>query len=397
MSAMEVTGAALVALPVLLLMYAYLGYPLLLRAAGRREEPEEPASPSRGEREADGWPRVTLLVPAYNEAENIRGTLEDLLALDYPEERRQILVVSDASTDGTDEIVREFSSRGVELLRLDRRRGKTRAQAEAVPRMRGDVVVNVDASVSVPPGALRPLVRPFRDPAVGVVSGRDVSVGSRDDAAGSGEGSYVGYEMWIRELESRTGGIVGASGCFYAVRREIFSEPVPEDLSRDFCSVLTAREMGYRAVSARDAVCEVPRSDSLRGEFTRKTRTLTRGLHTLFFKRGLLNPFRSGAFALKLLSHKVCRWAAPLAMVGAIPGAALLGVSWATVAAATLGGGALAALLIRGEARLPLPKAVRFVLYGVAANAAAVVAWRNLILGRAQAVWEPTRRPAVGG
>ncbi len=400
MSALETTGAVLVALPLVLLIYAYLGYPLILRAAasGRTGEGPPPTAAESGDADGgpDGWPEVTLLVPAYNEEENIRSTLENLLALDYPEELRQILVVSDASSDRTDEIVREFSPGGVELLRLDRRRGKTRAQAEALPRIRGEVVVNVDASVSVPPHALRPLVRPFRDPEIGVVSGRDVSVGSLDETGG-GEGSYVGYEMWVRELESRTGGIVGASGCFYAVRREIFSESVPGDLSRDFCSVLLARERGFRAVSAREAVCEVPRSDSLRGEFRRKVRTLTRGLHTLAFKRGLLNPFRSGAFAFKLFSHKVCRWTAPLAAVGAVPGVAMLGVSPVAVGAGAAGGGALAAALIRGEERLPLPKAVRFVLYAVAANAAAVVAWRNLIRGRAQAVWEPTRRPAGGG
>src|SRR5690606_3590188 len=195
-----------------------LGYPAVLWVLQRFRRP-------RPVRDPDEWPTISITVPAYNEEAQIRGTIESLLATDYPEEKRQILIVSDASTDRTDEIVREYADRGVQLLRVTERRGKGAAENAAAPHLTGEIVINTDASVRITPHSLKPLIARFTDPRVGLASGRDVSVAHVDDDANRGESGYVGYEMWIRKLETRLDGIVGASGCFYAIRAHLHRLP----------------------------------------------------------------------------------------------------------------------------------------------------------------------------
>jgi glycosyltransferase involved in cell wall biosynthesis len=375
--------------------YAYAGYPLLLlvlRFFGRAaRRPGTPPAP---------WPFVSVCLPAYNEAASIGRTLDRLLQANYPPERRQILVVSDASSDGTDEIVRTYRTRGVELLRLERRSGKTAAENAARARLRGEIVINTDASVAVDPRALRALIAAMADPAVGVASGRDVSVGSSEEVANTGESGYVGYEMWVRRLETDVGGIVGASGCLYAIRKELHDTPVPEALSRDFAAALIARERGFHAVSVDGAVCYVPRTASLQREYRRKVRTMTRGLETLFYKRALLNPFRSGLFAWKLFSHKLARWLLPWSAMLAAVGVAWLAVRHPWARLLVIGGLvalALAAAVFRAPAGRRIPRPVALVAYVVTAIVAGLHAWLNALRGELHPVWEPTPRATASG
>lgn len=384
-------GLTLIGLPLVLLLYTYVGYPALLRLGGRRGPPPVRSDP-------EPWPLVSVSLPAYNEEAVIRHTLEAWLAVDYPRDALQIVVISDASTDGTDEIVRGFEDRGVELVRLEQRRGKTAAENAAAPSLRGEIIINTDAAVRVRPDALKPLVRAFLDPTVGVASGRDVSVGSESTADNAGEAGYVGYEMWVRHLETRNGGIIGASGCFYAIRSELHRRPIPEHLSRDFASALTARENGFRAVSVDEAICMVPRTGSLRAEFRRKVRTMARGLETLWYKRQLMNPLRYGRFALMLISHKMCRWLVPATLPLAVGGLALLAPSHLAVRVlllVTLAGITLGVLgLIWPEDRRR-PRILALLAYGVGANLAALLGWIRAVRGRRDTAWEPTRRPEL--
>ena len=382
-------AAALLGLPALLLGMAYLGYPLVLRAMARARPPGQLADPAV-------WPELTISIPVYNEASAIATTLDRLLALDYPADRRNILVVSDASTDGTDDIVAGYADRGVRLVRLPARSGKTAAENEAGRHLRGSIVVNVDATIRIPEGALKPLVRAFQDPTVGVASGVDVSVGDIDAEHNRDESTYVGYEMWVRRLETRCGSIVGASGCFYAIRRELFDAIFPEALSRDFASPLIAREKGYRSVSVDEAVCFVPRTRSLRAEYRRKVRTMTRGLETLWFKRGLLNPFRYGRFAFFLAFHKLVRWVVFLMIPPALLGLVVLAVR--SRVGAVLFGGALVGigLGILGyywPGRQRPPRLIAVAGFALSAHVAGAVAWWRALRGELNPVWEPTRRP----
>ena len=390
---MTVIAVGALVLAAVVPLYAYLGYPLLLWLMPRRWVP--PAV--RNDRE---WPMVTIVLPVHNEEAVIAGTLDALLATDYPPARRRILVVSDASTDGTEDIVRRFADRGVELACLPVRAGKTAAENAAADLVRTEVVVNTDASVRLHPAALKALVSTFDDPTVGIASGRDLSVGSAASAANVGETGYVDYEMWVRDLETAAGGIVGASGCFFASRRELQGEIVPEALSRDFAAPLVAREHGFRAVSVRDAVCYVPRAGSLRREYRRKVRTMTRGLQTLYFKRHLLKPWRYGLFAWMLWSHKLLRWTLPFsAIVGATSVLLLVGErpsAWAVVGV----GVTLAAAVAAGAWWWPAGRPPRLVavpaylLWGVVA---ALHAWLNAARGDLSPTWEPTRRHDVRG
>jgi cellulose synthase/poly-beta-1,6-N-acetylglucosamine synthase-like glycosyltransferase len=378
---------ALAAAPLVIAVYAYVGYPALLWliAASRRRRTPEPGT---------AWPSLTITVPVYNAAANIRATLDRLLEVDYPREQLQLLVISDASSDGTDEIVKEYASRGVELLRLPMRKGKTTAENVAVSVARGELIVNVDGTVLVPRESLKPLVRVFDDPTIGVASSRDVSVSEAGRDGVRAESQYVGYEMWVRDLETRVGSIVGASGCFYAIRKCVHEKPLRGDLSWDFASVLVARQQGYRSVSVPLATCMIPRTTQLRTEMTRKVRTMARGLNTLFHLRSLMNPIKYGSFAFMLISHKLLRWLPYLLAPVALLALALLATQ-NTVAlgffAVTTFGLVVGAVAVKRPG-LTAVKPFAVAGFAVAAFTAGVMAWRAAIRQKRMATWDPTPR-----
>jgi cellulose synthase/poly-beta-1,6-N-acetylglucosamine synthase-like glycosyltransferase len=383
---------SLLAASATVVVYAYVAYPVLLWLIGwvawRRPAPADPAQ----------WPMITVSIPAYNEELAIATTLEHVLASDYPADRRQVMVISDASTDRTHEIVRSFEPRGVELLVMPQRRGKTAVENAALPHVRGEIVVNTDASVALHPGAIRALVRAFADPTVGLASSRDVSGSNVGDTANVGEACYVGYEMWVRDQETRVWGIVGASGSLYAIRADLHKTLIPEELERDFAAAMIAREHGYRSVSVANAICYVPPGTSLHREFRRKQRTMTRAIETLWYKRHLLNPFRYGMFALMLISHKVVRWFVPCAVVTML--AALVPLAWpAEWARLALAAAAVVATLgLVGwlwPTSKPLPRLLALPAYVCSGLVAALGAWIRVLSGEKDPVWEPTRRALV--
>lgn len=383
-------AAALVALPIFLAIYAYIAYPLILWVMSHVNEP--PAL-----KPAADPPFVSIVVPAYNEEGQIGGAIDALLAQDYPRDRFQILILSDASTDRTDEIVASYAARGVELMRMPERSGKTKAENAAVEFLRGEIVVNTDASIRLHPAAVRALVAHMSDPSVGVASGRDVSVSEMPKTVNVTEAGYVNYEMWVRSLESTTGGIVGASGSCYAIRADLHKIQIPEDLSRDFCAALTARLYDLRAVSVDTAVCLVPSTSSLRREYKRKVRTISRGMDTLLYRSELLDPVRYDLFAWKLFSHKICRWALPAALVPGVVGLAILANRhlWADVTLVV--GGVVVILALAGAlwpANRALPRVISLAAFGVAANLAVLHALWRVVAGHKDHIWEPTRRSA---
>lgn len=387
---MSAIAIALVILPVAMVLYTYVAYPTILWLLARARP--RPAGTCD---ELSTWPTVSVVLPAYNEGRQIAGAIEALLAQDYPSDRCQILVVSDASTDQTDAIVEQYASRGVELLRMPIRGGKTAAENATIARLRGGIVVNSDASIRLHPLAVRRLVECMADPSVGVASGRDVSVAVGEPVANAAEAGYVGYEMWLRALETRVSGIVGASGSCYAIRADLHRIPIRRDLSRDFSAALTARLHGYRAVSADDALCYVPRTPSLKREYWRKVRTVARGMETLFQNRELLDPTRFGLFAWMLFSHKICRWLVPATALCGLLGLAALAPnhSWARLLVA----GAIAVLAVaavgaRWPDSRPMPRAISLITFGIAANLAVIHAFARVLAGREDHIWEPTRR-----
>ena len=388
---MMILGWTLLLFPPFLFLLAYAAYPLILALMARLRR--RPAIPTSDPAE---WPELTVVLPVFNEERALPGALDALLQSEYPEERLHILVVSDASSDRTDAVVKDYPPRRVQLIRLSERRGKTAAESAALPSCRGSLVVTTDATTRILPRSLKVLVRAFQDPAIGLASGRDLSVAHGVDSGSTqSESGYVGYEMWVRSLETRCGSIIGASGCFYAIRRELFDPRFPPGLSRDFGSALLTAEQGYRAVSVNDATCLVPRSSSLRGEYRRKIRTMARGLGTLWYKRRLLAFRPDPWFSVALIGHKLLRWlgflVAPLSLIGLALLASEYRIARWLFGLASLGillG--LVALLWSSDRKLARPWAL--LGFTVGSFLAGFVAWLQVFRGVQSPVWEPTRR-----
>lgn len=387
---MTILAAILIAAPIVMFAYAYLVYPVVLRlAAAARPEfmaPEDPAE----------WPAITVVIAAHNAEQTIGRTLEHLIATDYPPERRQIIVASDASTDATCAIVADFADHGVELRHSDERAGKTAAENRVGGDIRGEIVISTDASIIVPTSSIKRLVRHFSDPSIGVVSGWAVAPAAEKAAGANGDAGYFQYEMRVRELEARLGGIIGAMGGLYAIRRELFQVPLPPYIARDFASTLVARERGFRSLIDRRATCLVGRSRSPLAEYDRKARTMLNGLDTLQHFSHLLDPMREGWFAFMLLSHKLCRWLVYLLAPGALLGLALLaGDRWpariALAAVAVALSIALAAVRWHPtDRRVAIPLSLG--AYAVLGATAGIAGWRRFFLGRHATTWAPTRR-----
>lgn len=383
-------------------LYAYALYPALLWLTAKMR----PSRPVRQDAPAQ-WPRISITLPAYNAEQTLRPVLDSLVAVSYPPERRQIVVVSDGSTDGTDALVRSYAAQGVELLRVEGRLGKTEVENRAMAALTGEIIVNTDASVTIHPDAIRHLVAALGDPTVGVASARDISVASVGEVGDASEAAYVGYEMWVRDLETAVSGIIGSSGCLYAARAELHRRVLPGHLSRDFSSALWARLNGKRAVSVPQALCFVPRAANMRIEYRRKIRTMSRGIQTLFFHGRLLDPVRYGFFSWMLWSHKLIRWLVPFALaLGAVAF-----VSWAIPAlsasalerlVAGLGLAGVVAVLTAAGAGwwwtgARTPRLLSMSAYFVSGVVAGLVAWKRALADQRAPVWEPTPRALSEG
>jgi cellulose synthase/poly-beta-1,6-N-acetylglucosamine synthase-like glycosyltransferase len=362
------------------LVYAYFGYPLLLLVMARLRRQAPATEPAE-------WPSVALLVPVHNERANIEAKMANSAALDYPG-RLRVVFISDNSTDGTNEYIEAHADARTTFLALTGRNGKAGALNRALQEAAEDIIVFNDASILLAPDAITRIVIPFSDPKVGCASGEDRIAGA------GGEGLYGRYELFVRRRESEIGSIVGASGSFYAQRRHL-CEPFVANLAPDFWSVLRVVEQGYRAISEPTAVGSMTQLASMSDEFTRKVRTLLRGITTLWRYAYLMNPFAYGFFAIQLLSHKLARWLVPFFLAGAfVASAALAPSSWFYLAAFA---GQLLLYVLALAAHLEVPaigagRLARVAYYFTAVNYATLVAWLKYFGGVRQEIWTPTQR-----
>ena len=367
------------------IVYAYLGYPLVLRllalvSAHRRK----PAEATSGEAYC---PSVTMIVPVHNEASVIARKVENTLALDYPRDKLEVLFVSDGSTDGTAEVIRSRLVPHLRLLELAERGGKAQALNHGLAHATGEIVCFTDASIALDRDALATLVANFRNPAIGCASGEDVIAG------GGGEGLYGRYELALRRLESTVHSIVGASGSFYAQRRALCGE-FPEGMAPDFLSVLNTVEQGYRAISDSGARGSMTSLSSSQAEFQRKVRTILRGISTLFLKWRLLNPLRFGVFAVELISHKLMRWCVPFFLVVLFASNLFLldQAAYVVLLAGQIAFYGVALLSWLGVPLVEKSLAGRIAAYFTIVNVATLVAWWKYATGVRQEIWNPTRR-----
>jgi glycosyltransferase involved in cell wall biosynthesis len=320
---------------VALLVYTHAGYPALLWLMARGRRVAAPAT-RRGEP-----PVVSLIVAAYDEEEVIGAKVRNALELNYPRDRLEVIVASDGSADGT---VERATEAGADLVLDLSRAGKIRAQDTAVSRARGEVLAFSDANSAWAPGALRRLVAPFADPYVGYVCGQ---VRFTNESGTNQEGAYWRYEMAVRSLESRLGGVTGGNGAIYATRREAYLVVDPRmghDLSFPFNMV----KRGWRALYEPGALATERMVPSIEGEFRRKRRMMSHAW-PIVVRGGMLSPRGYGAlYAFQIASHRLLRYASPFHHVVALATnvallghgalyAATLGAQLALLAAAAVG------------------------------------------------------------
>lgn len=368
---------------IFLVFFAYFGYPLTLLVITLIR--------GRVVCKPSFFPTVTFIVTAYNEEKRIKDKIENTIALEYPRERLQILIASDGSSDATDRIVLEYAERGVQLLPVRERKGKENAQREAVKLARGEVLVFSDVATRLNPDGLAQIVANFADPRIGCVSSVD-RVLDRDGRP-SGEGIYVRYEMWLRQLESRANSVVGLSGSFFAARREACAD-FSAEMQSDFRTLLNSITLGMRGVSDPGAIGYYQDVSNPKKEMDRKVRTVVRGLTVFFSHLELLNVFRHGLFSYQLLCHKLMRWLVPVFMVSAFSANFVL--AWGAapyLALFALQIGFYGLALIASSMAVPSGNMIlRLPAYFLTVNLAIARAWWRYLRGERVIMWEPSRR-----
>ncbi|KTG11070.1 glycosyl transferase [Haloprofundus marisrubri] len=258
--------------------------------------------------ERDEPPKVALIIAAYNEEAVIADKLENSLELDYPDEKLDIVVFSDASSDRTDDIVRSYADQGVRLERIEGRVGKTACQNAVAERVDAEVLVFSDANSMYEPDAVRKLVSSM-GPEVGCVVGELRLSRETDDV--EGESIWWQYTRFIKEYESKLGSVVKGNGAIYAIRSEAYV-PLPADAISDFAEPLSIRSEGWRVVYEPDAIAREHTARSVDAELRRKVRITTRSWHTVAQYLHLLNPLRYGFFSVKFASDTVLWWSTPM-------------------------------------------------------------------------------------
>jgi len=346
--------------------WTHIGYPLTVAVLARVR--------GRPVRKGDIEPAVTLIVAAHNEEAVIERRLANLLALEYPSDKLEIVIASDASTDGTDELVEAVAAhhRGVRLLRCERG-GKVAAQNRAVRACSGDVVAFSDANAHWKPDALRKLVRNFADPAVAYVGGGHFY----EEADGTNrEGAYGRFEGWLRRNESRLGSITGGTGPIYAVRREDYAELDPR-FGHDLAMPYLLMQRGRRAVVEPEAVAWEKPARDIGDEYRRKVRMFEHCW--LIVLRGRMLRGLGPAYLVAILSHRHLRYASGLLHL------MLLASSIALVSAGLVYQAALAAqvaLLVAAAAGVGIAR------YYVLVTCATATSLVNYLRAGASPVWE---------
>lgn len=382
---------------VLFLLHTYFLYPLVLFAwDGLRQVKLNARSIRSGAVKAQASlppppaPKVSLVVAAYNEASCIGQKIQNSLALDYPAERLEVLIGSDGSSDGTDDIVRAAADKRVKLS-PGPRGGKTTVLNRCIPSAQGEIIILSDANTHIEPDAIRKLVRHFEDPEVGAVCGKlRLYNPTKKDFE---ESAYWSYESLIKLYEGKLGSVVGANGGLYAIRRKLFTQLPPSTVCDDFVIPMRILEHGYKVVYEPEAVAMEETTEDYDKEFGRRARIAAGNFQSLKLVPGLLSP-TAGFRAFAFWSHKVLRWVAPALMaLVLVANLFLLDSAFFRLALA-------AQLLFYGLAAAgkanwfegKLRKACSIAYYFVTMNVALVVGFWRFLRNSQRAAWDRTAR-----
>jgi glycosyltransferase involved in cell wall biosynthesis len=290
-------------LSAVIVVYIYAGYPVLLTIL--------PKHAPESQTQLTNLPPVTVLIPAFNEAKVIASTIHNKLTQNYPEHLLEVLVISDESDDGTDDIVQSIAGQDsrVKLLRQVPRQGKTAGLNTAIKQAQGEIIIFSDANSEYDPGAIMALVSCFSDPMVGYVTGKMVYVNPDGSRVGDGCSAYMRYENAIRSLETDVSSVVGVDGGVDAIRKLLY-QPMNADQLPDFVQPLKVVEQGKRVVYCDAALLHEESLAEAKSEFRMRVRVSLRAYWAMWDMRHLFNPVSYGIFAFQLLSHKLLRYLA---------------------------------------------------------------------------------------
>ena len=288
---------------VFIIFYVYIGYPLVLKIIN---------VVGKSIKKGETLPYVTLFIPAYNEANVIKAKIENSLSLKYPIEKLEIVVASDGSTDGTGHIVKDFPYKRIILFESTERKGKNSIINEYIPRCNGEIIVFTDANSFFKADAIKKLVKSFNDERVGCVVG-NLKYIDESTSVGKGEGIYFRYESMIKELESKLGTVVAATGSIYAIRKSLFSS-LDLDVANDFAHPIQIADRGYKIVFEPEAVAFEKATSSVAEEYKRRVRIVTRGITAFIRYRKPYHMLR-GMWGFCFVSHKLFRWFIPFFLI----------------------------------------------------------------------------------
>ena len=290
------------------IVYAYIGYPILLFLL----------QPLLRKRNLQGCnvnlPKVSILISAYNEEENISQKIHNTLELTYPTDLLEIIVISDGSTDRTDSIVESFANRGIILKHYPGRIGKTACLNYTIPITTGEIIVFSDANSLYHQDSIQALVSGFEIKSVGFVTGHTRYINANGTHSFSPVGVYSKIESWTKSLEGSIGSCISADGAIFAVRKKLY-KPLKEYDINDFVIPLNIIGQGYCGLLAQKAFCFENTCRSSDGDFARQVRITSRTLRAIFGHSSLLNPFKFPLASFQLISHKLFKFFVPFFLV----------------------------------------------------------------------------------
>jgi cellulose synthase/poly-beta-1,6-N-acetylglucosamine synthase-like glycosyltransferase len=366
--------------------YTYFGYPILLWIltlfTKKEHEPE------------DNLPSVSMIICAFNEEKRIRKKIENCFGIQYPPEKLEIIIISDASTDGTDRIIQSYADDRLHFLRQEARQGKTKAQNAAIAAGKGEILVFSDVSTLLDSEAIRLLVSNFAESSVGLVSGEDWWYAEcAETYVSECQSLYVRYEMLLRRLEAKLGSMVNASGCFYGVRGNLISE-LPDGTVDDLAVPFMVIRKGFRVSVDPRAVARVPKTASAEKEYGRRIRIVIGGLSSLFKNLDLLNPWKYKYVSFELISHKLFRWLVPIFLAGAFWSNVWLMKKHSFYILTMLGQIIFYILGWAGYRRRNEEGSLRALsipYFFCSSNLSIVTAWIRFLKGERKEIWEPSR------
>jgi cellulose synthase/poly-beta-1,6-N-acetylglucosamine synthase-like glycosyltransferase len=300
-----------------LIAYAYVGYPLLVWLLSKQHDHrvKQYASTESAASQARDLPLVSIIIAAYREENVILYRLNNLVLLDYPPDKLEILIGCDGNEDLTGELVNTFGDSRIRLLQFEERRGKSSVLNDCVPEARGEILVFSDANTHMDRQCIKRLVRHFEDESIGGVCGQLIL---EDAATGKNvDGLYWKYENFLKQCETSLGAVLGVNGALYALRKSLYTPIPPETIIDDFLIGMRVHLTGRRLIYDGSAFATEETATSVQAEFKRRVRIGTGGFQSLRHLKGLLSP-RYGYIAFAFWSHKLMRWFCPVLMTVAL-------------------------------------------------------------------------------